>query len=139
MAKRNASLQTVEEIILALPSASDLPKLREEFGNYQLPILNPGSHWGNSKIGQYSVTGTKKQITVTWTTVDGPQRTEKFQELISKKELDNLRLELGWMIANMLRVEAVRALQAIPDPNEAQKHWDFYKREEQRWRRWAVM
>lgn len=139
MTKKSDCGQTAEQIILPLPSASELPELRKEFGRIKLPKLAPGSHWGNTKIGEYTVAGTKKAVTVTWKTIDGPERTENFEELCTKAELANLRLELGWMIANMLRVEAVRALQTIPGPKEAQEHWSFYKREEQRWRRWAVI
>jgi hypothetical protein len=137
--KRNASPQTTEEIILALPSPSEILQLRGERSRIKAPNLSPGSHWGNTRIGEYSVTGSKQETIVSWITADGKSRQEIFQELISKEELEPLRLELGWMIANMLRVEAIRALQTIPGPNEAQEYWKFYKKEERRWRRWAVM
>lgn len=43
------------------------------------------------------------------------------------------------MIANMLRIEAVRVLNAIAGPNEAMAEADFYRREEKRWRKWVFV
>ena len=139
MTEKSECGQTAEQIILPLPNASELSELRKEYGQIKLAIPTAGSRWGNTKIGEYTVAGTKKAVTVTWKTIDGPERTENFEELSIKAELSGSRLELGWMIANMLRVEAVRVLQAIPGPKEAQDHWNFYKKEEQRWRKWATM
>jgi hypothetical protein len=52
--------------------------------------------------------------------------------------LEAERLELGWMIANMARAEAVRMLQTIPGPHEAMAEANHFHREEERWRCWAL-
>jgi hypothetical protein len=139
MSKISASCQTAEQIILPLPNEGEVIKLREGLSGIRKPSLSPGSHWANTKIGEYTVSGTNEDVIVSWKTVEGPKRSERINELNSKNQLSDLRLELGWMIANMSRVEAVRALQSIPDLNEAQKHSKYFKKEEKGWRLWAVM
>ena len=136
--KKNASHQTAEDIMLALPTADELITLRKKARRLKAPRLHDGAHWGNSKVGTYTVTQEGSDLQVTWKAVDGPERTASFESLGQDNELENQRLELGWMIANMLRIEAVRMLHAIPDPNEAMREADRYCREESRWRYWAL-
>ena len=136
--KKHASHQTADDILLALPKADELITLRKKVRRLKAPRLDDGAHWGNSKVGTYTVTKEGNDLQVTWKVVDGPERTASFESLGQDNEFEDQRLELGWMIANMLRIEAVRMLHAIPDPNEAMREADRYGREENRWRYWAL-
>jgi hypothetical protein len=97
-----------------------------------------GSHWGNSLIGTYRSESRGDQVIITWNVIDGSQDSAAFEALTSDPALASKRLELGWMIANMLRVEAYGMLHSIPGPNEAMAESNHYSREESKWRRWAL-
>lgn len=134
----NKSFHTADDIILAIPTADELAKLRKKGRRYKSPKLDAGAHWTNSKVGTFDVTKGDTGLIVTWKTVDNPERSEAFESLCHDPALEDHRLELGWMIANMARFEAARMLHAIPDPNEAMREADVFGREEARWRYWAV-
>ena len=129
---------TADDIILAIPTADELAKLRKKGRRYKSPELFAGAHWTNSKVGAFAVTKGGTGLIVTWKTVDNPERSKAFESLCHDPALEDHRLELGWMMANMARVEAARMLHAIPDPNEAMREADVFGREEARWRYWAV-
>ena len=69
----NKSFQTVEDIIIALPSADELANLRKKGRRYKSPKLNAGAHWGNSKVGTFAVSQGDVGLIVTWKTVDNPE------------------------------------------------------------------
>lgn len=131
--------QTAEQIILALPGETELPKLRAKVKRFKSPELPAGGHWENSKVGIYKTEQSLDGVLVTWSIVGGVERTEVWKKLCKDPMLATERLELGWIIANMLGIEAVRALRSIPGPNEAMEEANFYWREEKRWRKWALV
>ena len=133
------AIQMVEEIILPLPNKAELNALRKKAKSLKPPTMNDGDSWGNSRVGEFSAKKiNNEELIVTWKTVNGIEKSADFSKLSSDPTYEEQRLELGWMIANMARVEAVRMLHAIPDPNEAMKQSELYGREENRWRYWAV-
>ena len=134
----NASCQTDDDIILAIPKAYDLANLPKKGRRYKSPKLFAGANWANSKVGTFAVTKGDTGLIVTWKTVDNPERSEAFESLCHDPALEDHRLELGWMMANMARIEAVRVLHSIPDPNQAMREADVFGREEARWRYWAL-
>jgi hypothetical protein len=135
---RSKSRLTAGEIIQALPSAGQLPELRAITKRLKPPKLPDGAQWSNSKVGGYATKAGADGVVVAWRTVDGPERTAPFDALGCDPLYEAERLELGWMIANMLRIEAIRMLQCIPGPNEAMAEANRYYREEDRWRSWAI-
>ena len=134
-----SAYQTAEQIILALPTETELPKLRAKVKRFKPPELPAGGHWENSKVGSYKTEQSLDGVLVTWSMVGGVERTEFWERLCEDPTVATERLELGWMIANMLGIEAVRALRSIPGPNEAMEEANFYWREEKRWRKWALV
>ena len=136
--KNTKHCPTAEEIILPVPTTVEVSNLRNTTRRMKPPALNAGSHWSNTKVGAYSVYQGPEGLVVTWNALGLPERTAVFDRLSNDPELNDQRLELGWMIANMLRVETIRVLQSIPGPVEAMKEADFYRREEKRWRNWAL-
>jgi hypothetical protein len=74
-----------------------------------------------------------------WKAKKGPERSALFESLSLDPSYESMRLELGWMIANMLRQEAANSLFLIPGPKEAMAEANFYHREEARWRCWAIL
>jgi hypothetical protein len=134
-----SAYQTAEQIILALPTEAELPKLRAKVKRFKSPELPVGGHWENSKVGIYKTEQSPDGVLVTWRIVGGVERTDLWERLCTHPMPATQRLELGWMIANMLGIEAVRALSSIPGPNEAMEEANFYWREENRWRKWALV
>ena len=134
-----SAYQTAEQINLALPTETELPKLRAKVKRFKSPELPAGGHWENSKVGIYKTEQSLDGVLVTWSMVGGVERTEFWERLCKDPMVATERLEVGWMIANMLGIEAVRALRSIPGPNEAMAEANFYWREEKRWRKWALV
>ena len=137
MTDRNAK-QAVENIILPIPSKDELSAYRKQIRRQKSPTVKNGDNWANSKIGEFSVEQIGSELIVKWQSVGGSAQSVDFSKLSEDPAYEGQRLDLGWMIANMSRVEAVRMLHAIPDPNEAMKQSDLYSREENRWRYWAL-
>jgi len=131
--------QTAEQIILALPADAELTKLRAKVKRFKSPKLTADGQWENSKVGICKTEQSSEGVSVTWSIVGGVEKTELWKRLCTDPMLATQRLELGWMIANMLGIEAVRALRSIPGPNEAMEEANFYWREEKRWRKWALV
>lgn len=130
---------TAEDIVLALPTDTELLKLRAKVKRFKPPEVSADGHWKNSKVGVFITTKSSEGVLVSWNPVGGLKRAALWEDLCKESSLAAERLELGWMIANMLRIEAVRVLNAISGPNEAMAEADFYRREEKRWRKWALV
>ena len=103
------------------------------------PQLPAGVDWSNSIIGSFSTLAGPGGVVIEWQTVEGPKRSALFAALGDDPKLEADRLELGWMIANMARLEALRMLEIIPGPNEAMAEANHFYREEDRWRCWALL
>lgn len=125
--------------VIPLPSAAQLPELRAKAKRLKPPQLSAGSSWSNSIVGSFSTSSSSDGVVVTWQTIDGPKRSALFATLGDNHSLEVERLELGWMIANMARLEALRMLEIIPGPNEAMAEANHFYREEERWRCWALL
>jgi len=135
----NDTNRTADQLILPLPNKDELRAYSKKVRRLKLPTVNDGDSWGNSKVGEFSVQKiADEELIVTWKTLNGIEKSADFSKLGSDPAYEEQRLELGWMIANMARVEAVRMLRTIPDPDEAMQQSELYGREENRWRYWAV-
>lgn len=130
---------SAEDIVLALPIDTELLKLRAKVKRFKPPEVSADGHWENSKVGVFTTAQSPEGVLVSWNPVGGLKRAALWKELCTESSLAAERLELGWIIANMLRIEAVRVLNAIAGPNEAMAEADFYRREEKRWRKWALV
>lgn len=130
--------RTAASAVLALPLAVELPQLRAKVKRAKTPNLPVGACWDNTIVGSFSTTSGPDGVTVEWQLAGGPKRSALFLALCEDPSLEAERLELGWMIANMARVEAKRMLQTIPSPNEAMAEANHFYREEERWRCWAL-
>lgn len=125
--------------VIALPTPSELPALRAKRDRrLKPPRLNSGEWSSNTVLGAFETLDTPEGLSVTWQVVNGEIRTALFEELETRSELADLRLELGWLLANGWRVEGLRLLWSIPGPKEAQDESEPFFKEERRWRQWAV-
>lgn len=124
--------------ILALPDKEEIIVLRKKHLKRKLPSLAPNQHADNNKIGWFRTENLDTGLSIDWQTLNGHERSALFHELESQMNLASLRLELGWLIANLWRVEGFRLLWSIPDPNMGMKESSRYFAEEARWRAWAV-
>lgn len=126
-------------IMPPLPSIPELPELRTKVKRIKPPQLQAGVDWSNSIIGSFLTSAGPSGVVIEWQTVDGPKRSALFAALGNDSRLEAERLELGWMIANMARLEAFRMLEIIPGPNEAKAEANHFYREEDKWRCWALI
>lgn len=134
-----SSLRAERDLVLALPTAADLTELRAKVKRAKAPKLLVGADWSNSIVGRISTTSGDDGTIVEWQMVGGPKRSLPFAALSEDPALETERLELGWMIANMARLEGARMLRMIPGPREAMAEASrYYYREEERWRCWAL-
>lgn len=125
--------------ILPLPTKAELPRLRATIKRMKPATIPAGAHWENTLVGSYSTTQSPDGVMIHWKAKDGSERSALIEALSLDPSCETMRLELGWMIANMLRLEAAHALLSIPGPKEAMAEANFYHREEARWRCWAVL
>lgn len=126
------------KIILALPDIEELVILRKKYLKRKMPSLATNQHADNTKLGWFKTASSEAGLTIDWQTLNGQEHCEIFHELENQLNLAPLRLELGWLIANLWRVEGFRLLWSIPDPNIGMKESSRYFTEEARWRAWAV-
>ena len=130
--------RTTADAVLPLPPAEQLPQLRATVKRAKAPNLPAGACWDNTIVGSFSTTSGPDGVMVEWQMAGGWKRSASFRALSEDPSLEAERLELGWMIANMARVEAERMLQTIPGPHEAMAEANHFYREEERWRCWAL-
>jgi hypothetical protein len=122
-----------------MPDKAELAELRAKSDKrLKPPTLNAGEWSSNTVLGEFETVDDPKGLRVNWQVINGERRTALFSDLSTKKELADLRLELGWLLANGWRVEGLRLLWSIPGPKEAQVESAPFFKEERRWRQWAV-
>jgi hypothetical protein len=131
--------QSADDLTLPLPVKAELPKLRAKVTRLKPPKLPAGVDWSNSIAGSFSTSSGPDGVVVTWQTIGGPKRSALFAALGDNELLEAERLELGWMIADMARLEARRMLEIIPGPNEAMSEANNFYQEENRWRCWSLL
>lgn len=128
-----------DELILSVPSLSDAPGLLKSLRKLAPPEMWAGTDFANTRVGGFETCACDGGVEITWWVGDGPRRVSRFEELADQEQITLERLELGWMVANIFRIEALRALRTIPDPAEAMEAASSQRREEDRWRRWAIV
>lgn len=125
--------------VIALPTRSELPALRAKRDRRLKPPRLAAGEWSsNTVLGSFEALETPEGLRVDWQVINGEKRSALFEELETRSELADWRLELGWLLANGWRVEGLRLLWSIPGPNEAQQESAPYFKQERRWRQWAV-
>jgi hypothetical protein len=95
----------------------------------------------NPEAGEIEVIAIQNELEMRWKTFKNGNIASsgvyKFSQLCTEPEFEERRLDVGWLIADLLDLEAVKMLHAIPGPNEAMKESEFYRKLAFSWRHWA--
>jgi hypothetical protein len=123
------------------PSLENLLEIRKKLKKNKLPKIHGGMKAFNPEIGGFEVIPIADELEIRWNIRKNGERitggTYKFSQLCTVPEFEKLRLDVGWLIADLLDLEASNMLQSIPGPNEAMKESEFYRKLASSWRHWA--
>jgi hypothetical protein len=123
------------------PSLENLLEIRKKLKKNKLPKIHGGMKAFNPEIGGFEVIPREDELEIRWNIHKNGKRISsgvyKFSQLCKEPEFEKLRLDVGWLIADLLELEANNMLQSIPGPNEAMKESEFYRKLASSWRHWA--
>lgn len=126
-------------LVLPIPTAEEVIDLRKTIKRLKAPKLTGGLEGSNTRVGRFKTATEPKGVRVEWSLVDGPMRSALFADMNNGTSLEQARLEFGWMMANIWRIEGIRMLHTIPGPAESMREARPFFREEARWRCWAML
>jgi hypothetical protein len=123
------------------PSLENLLEIRKKLKKNKAPKIHGGMKAFNPEIGGFEVIPREDELEIRWNILKNGNRISsgvyKFSQLCTEPEFEKLRLDVGWLIADLLELEANNMLQSIPGPNEAIKESEFYRKLASTWRHWA--
>lgn len=123
------------------PSFTELVEIRKKLKKNKLPKIHAGMKASDPEIGKFEVIPRDNELEIRWDIIESGRRVSggvyKFSQLCHEPDFEKLRLDLGWLIADLLDKEAIKMLQFIPGPNEAMKESEFYRKLASTWRHWA--
>ena len=122
-----------------VPTIEKLSVLRRGLRKQKLPEFAPGWQGGHEQIGEFNILSASSGLTVEWKMVDGPQKKFRLDDLCKNPKLELDRLEFGWMIANMAKLDGIHEIDMIADLKYAMKLLNQHSKLEQRWRHWAIV
>lgn len=131
-----------------MPDREELKAMRKGLRKQKLPDVASMTYGEHSRIGKFVFEHQTDNVLVTWNLTEGAGQSKQmtFAELCFTPEHEQDRLELGWMIANMARLDMEHELEEarnIPDPNycmrEMSRIMGYFGKIEKRWRHWAIV
>ena len=127
------------------PTADELSKLRSGLRKRKVPEIFSGWHGRHAEIGQFKIISVEGEIVVEWTINGQAPKKSSLGDLCSKPERELDRLDFGWMVANMTRLDKIHRTDAIDIPHpllevkEKGRVWNYFEKIEKRWRHWAIV
>lgn len=129
-----------------IPCISQLNSLRKGLRKQKIPIVASLTEGGHKEIGAFSIEHLDSDSRVTWNAIGKSTKTFNFSELCFDIEREFDRLEFGWMIANMARLDMLHGIQdarKIPHPiyeqREVSRVMGYFEKMENRWRHWSLV
>ena len=123
------------------PSIDDLKEIRKKLKKNKIPKIHAGMKAFNPEIGGFEVIPRDDELEMRWDILKNGKRLSsgvyKFSQLCTEPEFEKFRLDVGWLIADLLDDEAIKMLNSIPGPNEAMRESEFYRKLASTWRHWA--
>lgn len=122
------------------PSTYDLLKfIRKDLKSKKVPKVFADSCGAWEGFGKYQFSAADNDLRVEWQLTGDAPKSALFSELCNSPARNLDRLELGWLIADIIEQDAQRLLQCIPGPNEAMAHASRHWKLEREWRHWAMV
>ena len=119
------------------PSSSELIIIRKKLRKRKKPIAQPGMKGSLPNESYFEFLEAEGRLTAKWKILNSPIKLASFSDLSNLESLELDRLELGWLIADVIDDYAQQMLHSIPGPNEAMKEFSFYKKIADNWRHWS--
>ena len=103
----------------------------------QLPKCYPDTSGAWEGVGRFQFGGTAEDLTVTWQVENGERKSARFLDLCRRAECEGDRLELGWLIADVIAQQKWQEMASIPSPTDAMSYVRPLELRESSWRHWA--
>jgi len=125
-----------------IPTESELANLRKKRKKIKVPEPFDGMWCSEPGVGGVRFEKDGEDLNVTWVHFTDDKLSEpkkvSFIGMNTNPDLENDRLHVGIVIANVLKTQGNAILQSIPGPNEAMKESKPYFNESERWYQWAL-
>lgn len=125
--------------IKACPDPSELPSLRKGLRKRKPPHIEGGMKAGIGSIGGFVIEQIEGGHRIEWQLCGQEKKSATFSELCSSHGKELERLEVGWLIANLVEQEALQIMDSIGGPKEAMSYTAPLWKIEIAWRHWALV
>jgi hypothetical protein len=126
-----------------LPPAEELENLRKGLPKKRIPHAVDGMWLSEAGLGGAAFFADGKGLRVEWVAVvsenEAPRKKASFRELCIRPDLAAVRLEVGWLISEVMQADYIRTLHSIPGPKEAMRAAAPILTALQEWRHWALV
>jgi hypothetical protein len=134
------------------PTIDELRLIRKGLRRKTIPDTNLlPDEFGYEGIGLFSKKITKDSLTFMWSPSEStPTKSATFHDLCMSEDHEMDRLEFGWLIANIARVDGITYLQKMRPISYEDYHQDQFAKQystqkthfekiEKEWRHWSVV
>ena len=119
------------------PSSTELTIIRKKLRKRKKPIAQAGMQGSLANGSQFEFLDVDGELMAKWQILKSEEKLVSFSDLSNLESLELDRLDLGWLIADVIENYAQQMLHSIPGPNEAMQEFSFYKKIADNWRHWS--
>lgn len=119
------------------PSSTELNEIRKKLKKRKLPKVYPDMAGVLAELGEFEFKEIDGGFKAEWLLFGKEKKSAIFADLCNLETLELNRLELGWLVADIIEQYAQDMLHAIPGPNEAMKEFSHFKKISDNWRHWS--
>jgi len=123
----------------AAPAAAELAGLRKSLRRRKPPAFDDGFYGSNARLGEFRIEGPAPALRLHWRLADGREGSALVTDLNLNPALEADRLAVGWLVANMFRLDGIHSCEGIGDPQESLRVMGWFAEREDRWRHWALV
>lgn len=127
---------------MKLPNQTELQALRKGLRKQMPPKINEGDNGCFPKIGKFKVLIKNSELHIEWQLLnksDSEIKIANWMDLCKNEDLEMERLELGYLIHKMYKIEAKKVRDSIGHPLTAIQYAAPYEEIADRWMHWAIV
>jgi hypothetical protein len=130
-------------LLPTIPSRDELTEHRTIVGKMKIPKFQANDNGGHAELGRFGV-DLDGDFYFEWNLAGKDENRYGFSDLCERPDLEMQRLELGWLIGNIYRLNKLHDLERLGVPGdeaslkEHARLSDWYDKREMMWYRWAV-
>jgi len=127
----------------AIPTQAELEIHRKSRKKIKVPNFKANDFGGHAALGQFFVK-LEGDLYFEWNIVGMETKRYPFADLCERSDLEMERLELGWLIGNIYRLNKIHDLERRGVPydeatqNERARVSNWYEKREAMWYRWGM-